>query len=477
MTAPEPRPPRDTEKDLARAAAALSRQDSLRGAVEDLAASGDGATAVEVICTLAEEDQLLRRAHSLAQIRTSGVVAIVSLLAIELSYGHGAEWVVSLLLAPVAGAGIWRLAQGLALAGRKGIRLTLALVVIGAVVLSLPVAALSLFSRRWITYRDVLVGFTVAQPSDWVLRYDTSGDLYSVVFTPRFKLRRDDRQLKVMMGSGPSRGGRTANDCLFQLRAALPLDERVTLFQRGLTVVSGWPAAWVSWESKDKIGGAYQHWTALVSTLNGDFWLEASDWHGDLAQLEPLYRRFLDSFQPLSPGPLTALPDSGLNCPAGFEPYRADSTYIAVCYPADWMAYELPAGVESDQVNVILTPEMGEFGRGFVSFSVRPPAPAAFLRTGEELLAHVEGSIRRGEGVVLRAPELGTLQGQRAVRAAWEEEQTANGVTTRAYKELISVSGVRCEGYFMANGPLEKRELLAAVLQTALETLVLRKAE
>jgi len=50
-------------------------------------------------------------------------------------------------------------------------------------------------------------------------------------------------------------------------------------------------------------------------------------------------------------------------------------------------------------------------------------------------------------------------------------------VTTRAYKELISVSGVRCEGYFMANGPLEKRELLAAVLQTALETLVLRKAE
>jgi len=362
-------------------------------------------------------------------------------------------------------------------AGRRGLRQVAALLLLAVLLAAAAYAGWRALSGLWRSYTHPTYGFTVQYPALWAVKPGGPDDDYDVMFAPPVSLGSDDSMLMVSVNSTLEFANWTANECLMQLKGSVLRTESGRLLDSELLTVAGHPAGLIAYELDDSAGGSMLYRSAMISSGEGAVWLEAGGWQVGMDSLKGLHDRFLAGFKPRVPGALTSLPDPGLQCPQGYDPYLADHAGVATCYPLEWTAFELPDESDPEMVDLFFSSPTDGPLEGYLLVSVLPEPVAGFLPTDGDLLAELTAMAEVDAERMISAPALTTFQGRRAVTGRWENAMEQSGRTGLYTWRMVRVVDRGWNLILGAYGPSDEFAALDAHYEVFLDKMRLGAGE
>ena len=263
-------------------------------------------------------------------------------------------------------------------------------------------------SASWTTYTDVEHGFTVKYPLLWQPVVDEGENgAWEMQFPHRFDWARKDNGL--LVDHLPAEGGMAlaANQCVAMVKGWSYEMEGSTIQGSRVRPVGGYPASELTTLVERPEGPTVASVTTLYSTAEGLVSHEAYDLTGDIERAQRLMNRFVDGYVPRVAGPGAAVAELsiGLACPSGYDAYVGDTLSFAACYPAAWLAIEVPAGVLTDTQQTIFSPPgfSEEAGALAVGLATRE---SDWTVSDEDLLKRALGKLVESGGEVIEAGQM-----------------------------------------------------------------------
>jgi len=296
-------------------------------------------------------------------------------------------------------------------------------------------------SASWTTYTDAAHGFTVKYPLLWqpVVNQDENG-AREIQFPQRFGWAQERNGLLIYLS--PAEGGTalTANQCVATVKSFSYEMEGSTIQSSRVRLVGGYPAGEVTTLVDMPDGPTVAPVTTLYSTAEGMVSFEAHDLTGDVERAQRLMTKFVEGYVPRVAGSGVALPELDLACPSGYDPYVGDTLSFATCYPAAWLAVEVPAGVLTDTQQTIFTPPGFTEQAGALAVG-RATRESDWTVSDEDLLKRALDKLVESGGKVVEAPRMVTVAGRRGVESVSDHESRTEAGQMQRYRTVYVAEG------------------------------------
>jgi len=345
--------------------------------------------------------------------------------------GAGVGLVLGLLLFVLS----WRAA------GRRFVREGWVLLIGLGCLVAFGLAIAPVLSAGWTTYRDARLGLTFKYPLLWEPMVDIQENgAWSIGFLHRFGWARKNDGVRIYHGPAPGDAALTANQCVVLLKSWSYGIEDTTIQGSRTRLIAGYPAGEVATLLHMPDGRTVAAVAAVYSTAEELFSFEVYDLSGDVERARRLMTKFVEGFVPRVAGPGAALPEVDLACAPGYDAYVGETMPFAACYPAAWMAIEVPAGALTDTRQTVLSPAgfAEEQGALAVALATRE---SDWTVSDEALLKRALEKLLESGGTVIEEPRIVTVAGRRAVESVSDHESKTDPGQVLRYRTVYVAEG------------------------------------